>query len=262
MSAVRPWLSISVLLAWVGLGSVAHADGSFDELAKEITRLRGAIDDLEQRAEDDKEAQRTQLRALAQQRVTLETDVQREQQRREQLAREVERISARGRTDEARVTGLKGVVLAAIERFRPAIDVGVPFRRDERRAAIDAVQLELVEDRTSPHQAFAKLWKLVEQELALTRSLSVESQVITLEGREVLADVARAGTVLLYFRAPDGRLGTARHRGEWAWEVARTPEESAQIAQLFAALEGRQRAGFFVLPAGLAPVVKTETESK
>ncbi|MCK6545483.1 hypothetical protein L6R52_06405 [Myxococcota bacterium] len=118
--SVRLWLSISVGLTCAGVGAVARAEGSFDELAKEITRLRAAIDDLEQRAEDDKEAQRTQLRALAQQKLSFEAEVQREQQRRDQLTREVERISARGRSDEARVTGLKGVVLAAIERFRPA----------------------------------------------------------------------------------------------------------------------------------------------
>jgi len=235
----------------------AWAESSFEELAKEIVRLRGTIDELSVRLEDEKEAQRNQLRSLAQQKLALEADLQREGQRRDQLVREVGRIDDRGKKDEARTVGMRGVVEQAIQRIQPAIYAGVPFRRDERRAALESIRLELEDGRSSAPVALAKLWTFAESELTLTRSLSVESQIVSVDGQEMLADVARAGTVLLYFRTPDGRFGAARStEGAWRWTVVTTPDEIQQVSALFLALEGRQRAGFFVLPGALAAVVK------
>ena len=85
--------------------------------------------------------------------------------------------------------------------------------------------------------------------------------IIPLDGQEVLADVARVGMVLLYFRAPDGRTGRAVHEREgWRWVAydASTPsgrEQDLQVRALFDALAKQIKGGFFHLPNALVAEV-------
>ena len=231
--------------------SPARAEGlaPLEGLAAELARLRSEIEALDQALDEKKETQRHQLRALAAQKLNLEAEVQREELRTKQLAEELERVRARIRAAGAQQAELKPAVLAAIERMKATVEVSLPFRAADRRGELERLARELEGDTVLPSVALSRLWGWVEDEVRLSRENGLYQQVISLDGREVLAEVARLGMVMLYFRAPDGRYGAAREAGgRWRFEAFTARDDAERTQRLFDALEKRVRVGWFVLP--------------
>ena len=83
----------------------------------------------------------------------------------------------------------------------------------------------------------------------------LDRQTLTLEGGEVLVDVARLGMVGMFFVAGDGRTGQAVRQGDtWTWTVHTDPEDTARVLELVDNLKKQVRVGFFELPWALPEV--------
>ena len=97
------------------------------------------------------------------------------------------------------------------------------------------------------------MWAFYEDEFRLTRENGIHAQTISLEGAEVLADVAKVGSMMLFFRTADGRMGAARKAGaEWRFEVASDEADRQRIAAWFDSLTKQIRQGWFELPNTMA----------
>ena len=96
-----------------------------------------------------------------------------------------------------------------------------------------------------------RLWSFYEDELRLTRENALYSQIIPLEGDRVLADVAKLGTVALYFQTRDERVGQAvRNGNNWQFIAIEDRADQQQIEVLFDSLQKQIRTGYFELPNG------------
>jgi hypothetical protein len=90
---------------------------------------------------------------------------------------------------------------------------------------------------------------MVDSEFRLATESGIYQQTVTVGGESKLADVARLGTVLLYFRTFDGQSGYAVPAGDgWEYRLATSREEQEQIANLFESLRRNLREGFFDVP--------------
>jgi hypothetical protein len=244
--------AVAILMIASASPSLA-AEPALEGLAAELARLRSEIEVLDRTLDDKKEAERTQLRAMASRKLGLDADVEREALRVRQLAEELERARAQVRAAREQQAELEPVVLDAIARMKASLEAGIPFRVADRRAALEALETELAADTLLPSVALSRLWAWVEDEARLTRENGLYSQVISVDGEEVLADVARLGMVMLFFRSPDGRFGCARRvAGAWRFEPFSAAVDLERASALFAALERRVRVGWFVLPPGLS----------
>src|SRR5688572_33095420 len=102
---MRRLLLISATALGVFLSHPSPARGGdqeLDGLAEEVARLRADIETLDTRLEDQKENRRTQLRALAAQKSTLQLEIQREELRAKQLGERAARMQERARTAKER----------------------------------------------------------------------------------------------------------------------------------------------------------------
>lgn len=247
------------ILIWAttlaALGPTTEAWGSepsLDTLAEQVSRLRGEIEALDAKLQEQRESRRAQLRTLSTRRGAVELELQREELRARQLAERAARAEERARTSEARREHLARATLTAIGLLRPTLDVGVPFQTEQRRSAFEALLRALEARGVDPSAAIAQAWEWIDGELDLRRKSELSQQAVTLDGQVVLADVARIGLIALYFRTPDGRYGLARRHGdEWRWEVLAAPEDGQRLAALFSALEGGETRGLFVLPGAV-----------
>lgn len=236
------------------------------ELAAELARLRGEIDRLSDELESTRREGRDALRSLTLRKSELTLDVERERLRVQQLRRAREEQKLRLEQVKASQSALKPVAAKAIDIAAAAVEHGVPFQREARRGEFEALRKRLDEGLIGPVDVLVRLWNLVEDELRLTRENGLYQQVVVLDGDEVLADVARLGTAMMFFETRDGRVGRAVHTGgagaagapsgrAWIWEVRETPDERVRITKLFETLRKRVRVGFFELPAALPPPV-------
>lgn len=220
---------------------LAHADDSrgarLAELRAEVAELRATV----RRDQADLDARLSSIGlARSEAEVALASEDLALERLRADLARQQEQVEGE---DPYRV--LIPTVTAGIARLRDRIEGGLPFRKAERLASLQELELGLQSGRVPPDKAATRLWQAVEDELALTRENAIDRQVIDLDGSERLVEVARLGMLALYFRAEDGTVGWW---ADGAWTVATDRSERAHVDELFTALDRRIRTGWFDLP--------------
>jgi len=252
---MRVHLSIAMALALalpLAVSPPAAADEA-DQLAQRLIALRGDVEQLNSELEQSREAQRAELLGLAQQRAQLTADLGRQQlgaqEARDRLQTAATERSGAGVADAA----LQPVLLAALAEFDRQVVAGLPFKVAERRAALAAIRVEIESGRLGSHRAANRVWAFIEDEFRLARETALHQQTLTLDGANVLADVVKVGSMMLFFRSADGGVGYAeRERAGWRWVVASEAGQQAQIEALFDALDKQIRQGYFELPNVLA----------
>ncbi|MDW8478785.1 MAG: DUF3450 family protein [Xanthomonadales bacterium] len=139
--------------------------------------------------------------------------------------------------------------LSALEDF---LRRALPFRLEDRLQALADLRQQIALGTIAPPRAANRLWALIEDELRIARENGLYSQTIPLGGERVLADVAKLGSVMLFFRTGDRRVGRAVPGGEgWRFELIEDPADRERILALFDALRKQIRQGFFELPGGM-----------
>ncbi len=246
----RRWVSASlVVLASLALAATAHASGDLSRLAGELTRLRAEVESLSDSISESKRTTQAELRAAAGQKSELELSLQREEMRLTQLTTKREKHLAAVARSEAAKGKLAPSVLATITRVRARVRTSLPFKRAERVAALDALESQLEEGLLGPEKAASRLWQFAEDELRLTRESGLYQQTLTVDGEEVLAEVARVGMVAMYFQTSDGRVGRVASRGEeWVTETLTAERDVDRLRALFDAFGKGVRQGFFEVP--------------
>jgi hypothetical protein len=156
---------------------------------------------------------------------------------------ELEQFSTRG-------SELVPAVHDSIEKIRGTVRAGLPFHVTERLQELLELDQQLTGGVVTPEAATARLWAFTEDELRLARENGLDRQVVTVDGVEVLADVARLGMVALYFRTDGGVVGTAVKNpdGTWAWRKLEGRDAQKSVDTLFEKLAHGIRSGSFVLP--------------
>jgi hypothetical protein len=222
---------------------------NLETLAQELVRIRGEVESLNAELNRLQEQHRNEMSSLAAQKGELEATRRRERLQIEQLQEELDRN--RERAEQAGIAGeaLLPVARDAIASMREHIESSLPFKPSERLAALDEIETQMDSGALSPPRAINRLWGFYEDEMRLTSENGLYSQVVRLDGEEVLADVARLGTVAMYFQTRDGRFGQAAHNGD-RWRFVETDDRTAiqRIERLFESLRKQIRTGFFVIP--------------
>jgi hypothetical protein len=241
-----------VWLALLGLG-VAHAEDG--DRAARLAALRGEVDALSDAIELEKADMLGKMQALDASRSELELRLRQEELAARQLQVEIEQARLEATAEGAGMEVLLPSIRAGLHALAPVISGGVPYRVAERLSALEEIDAALTAGTLSPHRAASRLWQVYEDELRLGRENTVDRQTIVLGGDEILVDVARLGTVALFYRTPDGRVGWAERGSDgWTWREAPTRADARRVLQLFDSLQKQIRAGWFEIPAALPKV--------
>lgn len=241
----------AVLLAILGTAALAQEPGRAERLAQ----LRSDVEALQHEVTMEKGDMRARLRALEDARTQLELQIKQEELSLQQLSLQIDKERALAAEEGEATNILVPAVQKGIAAMRPVIETGIPYRTGERLQALRELEVALNGGTLPPARAANRLWSLYEDELRLTRENAMDRQTISLNGEEVLVDVARMGMVALYFRTPDGRAGWATRSGTtWGFQVAEDRADVARIDELFDALGKQIRVGWFEVPNVLPEV--------
>ena len=247
-------------------GTAAAASGQFEKLAKRLAELRSEVDSLTSKVETKKNRLKSRLRSIQRQRSDLELQIEKENMRVKRLRKSIADRKEKLQKHQTNAKELKPAVAEAIAEVRTGVETGPPFKRSERSKELDKLDSQMNEGLLSPQKVTSRLWQFVEDELRLSRENGLYSQVIEVEGNEVLADVARIGMVALYFKTDDGRVGVARRsengEGAWSWQVLSGEKQKRRIEKLFESFKKNIRVGYFVMPNGLRGIERLGEEGK
>lgn len=231
----------------------AQTPDSPGALAESLIKLRAEVEQLNNDVELTRQEARTQAAALAAQRAELQAAVGRAELNARKLREDLAKREAEAGNAGVAGETLKPVLLAALDGLRQHIASGIPFKQTERLAELDELKRQLEAGTLAPPRAANRLWAFFEDEFRITRENGIYSQTIALDGKDVLADVAKVGSMMLFFRLSDGRVGAARKSGEtWRFEVLTDPADAKRVLAYFDALGKQIRQGWFELPNALA----------
>lgn len=245
-------LAACVLLSFTA-AVAAQAPDSPGALAESLIKLRAEVEQLNNDVELTRQESRTQMAALSAQKAELSAAVGRSELNVRKLREDLAKCEAEAGNAGVAGETLKPVLLAALDGLRQHIAGGIPFKQTERLAELDELKRQLEAGTLAPPRAANRLWAFFEDEFRITRENGIYSQTIALDGKDVLADVAKVGSMMLFFRLADGRVGAARNSGDaWRFEVLTDPADSKRVLAYFDALGKQIRQGWFELPNALA----------
>ena len=120
----------------------------------------------------------------------------------------------------------------------------------ERIKAINDLENNIANQLIDPNKAVNQAWSLIEDEIRLSKENGIYQQTILLDRENVLVDIAKLGTVFLFFQTRDNRGGIARRSadGDWKFETVDNTDDIERIKNLFDSLKKQIRQGYFELP--------------
>ncbi len=238
------------LLAVCVVSSVSAEDA--EALAAALSKIRIETEALSQDVDARRDDMKNRLHQVAAQKAELEMELAREEMRLKQLRVEkAERIAAVS-DDTNRDALLEPVVMRSVDTVKAAVEKGLPFKKEERVDELEKIRAKRNDGLLSSADAVARLWDRVEDELRLAKENGIYRQTVTVNGEEMLVDVARIGMVMLFYKTKDGRVGKAVERdGEWRYEPIERPEDVGRVELLFDSFKKQIRTGFFELPDAL-----------
>lgn len=247
---LRLMLTVSLMMPTVIFSQ--SSDIELDDLAQRLIEVRADVEELQSELDIQREEHKGRMAFLSAQITELESSQEREELRVQQLQQELDDLRTQAEEAGAGADSLLPAVLATAEALRTVVETSIPFKREERLESLDDVVRETEAGVSTPQRSLNRLWAFVEDELRISRENAIYSQTINLNGASVLADVAKLGTVAMYFKTRDDQVGYARPGSNgWQWIAAESVDDQEQIAALFDALRKQIRQGYFELPNAL-----------
>ena len=238
-----------IFATWMGLSALANAN-NLENMAKSLAKIRGEVETLQTQLDTEKEKHANQIVALSSQLADLSVEERRQKTAIEKLEHTLEQVSLVTRQAEQSGEQLRPVLLRALAHYKQYVLNGFPFRVEDRVNAIETLADSLKNQLVDPNKAANQTWALIEDEIRLSKENGLYQQTITLDGEKVLADIAKIGTVFLFFQTRDKRTGMAKQSkdGKWQFETVSASGDVQRIAKLFDALKKQIRQGYFELP--------------
>ncbi|MBU0483148.1 MAG: DUF3450 domain-containing protein [Proteobacteria bacterium] len=226
--------------------------GTDDEMISSIMALRSSIETLYSRVDVNRENYKAEMKSLSLQIADAEAQINRKNTAIKLAEVELGKVKNIIAEASSKSMDLAPLLDEVFSLQITTIEGGIPFKIAERRAALDEIRSDLREKLITPERALALLWASFEDNVRLTREIGLFKQKIEINGTEMLADVAKIGTVMLFFSTPDKLVGhVVQDKHGYTYQVINHKQQQEEIAMLFDALNKQIRTGYFTLPNGL-----------
>lgn len=247
-SVLKPTVQ-SVVLSFLLFAEPVLAQEDNEQLIQNLIKLRGQVEDLQAELQIMKAEHSQSMSYLNTRKTELEANLDRKQLQIKQSQAEVVKLQSQIQSLGADSEQMIPEVMALANQIKSTITAGIPFKVVERMSVIEGIERDLEGRKVTSQHAINRLWAFLEDEMRLARENAIYSQTIELNGEQVLVDVAKLGTVLMYFKTRDDVYGQAVRQGaNWQFEVFSNAQDTEAVATLFDSLKKQIRQGLFNLP--------------
>ena len=246
MSTKMQNIALSLLIAGTSLAA------SSDNMAESLMKLRAEVEQLDSAIADEKDAFKGSMKSLRMQKNDLEAMIAREELRNKQLSAEMAKVKKEVKEAGKNSVGLKPIVLDALAQLKEDINQQLPFKTSDRIADVERIEAQLNNDEVTAQKALALTWNSYGDAIRMSKENGIFKQTINLNGEDRLAEVARVGTMMMFFKTPNNEMGyVIKSAKGWEYKQVINKEEMTQIATLFDAFKKQIRTGYFTLPNAL-----------
>jgi len=245
-------------MAVVALLGTTTLYASSQNMAESLMKLRADVEQLDASITDEKDTYKASMKSLLRQKNDLESVVAREDLKIKQIERELDKVRKEIAEAGKNTEGLKPLLLDALSLMESNIKKSIPFKTSERLADIDKIKSQLDNSLITPQKALALTWNAYSDAIRMSKENGIFKQTINIEGQDRLAEVARIGTVGMFFKLPDNTVGYAnKDITGWYFKESVSKTEQDQILALFDSFKKQIRSGYFTLPNA---IVMTEAK--
>jgi septal ring factor EnvC (AmiA/AmiB activator) len=249
MGKITRLISLSAAVA-ISVSS-AYAETN-SEMVKSIMKLRADVESLYSQIDENKDNYKSQMKSYALQISDTEAQINRQETSLKLTQQNIENTEKKLETLGSATVDLAPIVNASIDSLAKEIKSGIPFKVEERVAALMQIKNDMKNGNITQEKALALTWASYDDALRLTKEIGQFKQEITLDGKETLAKIAKIGSVMMFFATPDDRVGYVKQNGKtYSYVVATDKAERDQIIDLFDSLQKQIRTGYFTLPNAL-----------
>ena len=223
-----------------------------EEMIQSIMDLRADVEALYTKIDENKEDYKAQMKSLSLQVADSEAQINRINTSIKLKEQELEKLRDKTAKKAADHVELKPILNDAAALLERSIREGLPFKIPDRLAALEKIQSDHKTGAITDERALSLLWASYADNIRLTSEIGLFKQQITIEGQKVLAEVAKIGSVMLFFATPDNRLGyVTGGESAYTYQTVKDKEKRESIAALFDALTKQIRTGYFTIPNAL-----------
>ncbi len=249
ISSIQRWCLISLLMA-CQLTLTARAQDNTEAMAKQLIELRGQVEDLQAELQILQSEHNQTMAYLNTRKAELNAQLDRQQLMIKQAERDLANTQTQIQALGADSAHMVPDVIHMIDQLMTTIEAGIPFKHLARQEVLQHIKRNLVADKITAQQAINQMWAFVEDELRLTQENGLYSQTIALNGEDVLVEVAKLGTALMYFKTKQNQYGHAlkANDGSYSFKLFESETQKQAVANLFDSLQKQIRQGLFELP--------------
>lgn len=242
-------LLFSVVISSAVLSPMLLAE---DQMVDSIMKLRSEVESLYTQIDENRDAYKSQMKSYALQISDNEAQINRKEISLKLTKQNIEQTDKKLKELGSANVDLTPLVNDAIDALIKEIKAGIPFKVDEKVAALTQIKNDLKNGSITQEKALALTWASYDDTLRFTKEIGQFKQEITLDGKETIAKIAKIGSVMMFFATPDDRVGYVKQSGEqYTYVVATDETEREQIIDLFDSLQKQIRTGYFTLPNAL-----------
>ena len=225
---------------------------SSEEIVESIMKLRGEVESLYTQIDENKDYYKAQMKSLSMQSADSEAQINREKTSIKLAESELQKIQTKIASTSSDNVELKPLIADAISHLESSIKEGIPFQVNERIASLKKIKTQLDENEITQERALAMVWASYDDAIRLTKEIGIFKQQIEINGKTLLAKVAKIGSVMMFFQAPDESVGyVTKATDGYEYKVVTNPEDIKKVTNLFDALQKQIRTGYFTLPNAL-----------
>jgi len=250
----KTMLSIAVITV---LGTTTLFASS-ENMAESLMKIRADVEQLDASINDEKDTYKAGMSSLLRQKSDLESVVAREDLNIKQIERELDKVRKEIKEAGKNTEGLKPIVLKALAMMEESIKASLPFKTQDRIADIEKIRSQLENNLITGQKALALTWNAYGDAIRMSKENGLFKQTIRFKSQDRLAEVARIGTIAMYFKLPDDTVGyVTKDTKGWFYQETVSKKEQEQILALFDSFKKQIRSGYFTLPNA---IVMTETK--
>lgn len=218
-------------------------------LAQSLIELRSDVEKLHNQLDDTKESYAISMKSLNVQRADVETAISRESLKIKQLNSALKKVQKRIALQSGGSKAYKQVAQDAIKFLKAELATQLPFKMEDRQKELDTISDRIAHNQITPEKGLNRVWAIYEDNFRMSHENGVFRQNVTLDNKEYLADVVRLGSLAMYFKTSDGKMGYFTQTDS-GWTLVETveSEDKALIAHLFDSMKKQIRSGFFTIP--------------
>lgn len=222
---------------------------SAEVLTKKLIDLRSEVEELNQKLDSKKLDLSNEYKALSSRRNQLEAEIEAAEVKKK-LSTDRLVVIKKELSKETIDKDLIGPSLNNIfESLASYIDQSLPFQTSKRMNELNKIKNDFHSGVLPAPKAVSRLWTFVEDELRLTRENGIHKYVISLNGEEKLATIAKLGMMSLYFQSGEFEYGMAtKTKNGFEFVLENNKERKKEIVALIDGLKKQIRVGRYSVP--------------